>query len=174
MHPALLGHTARQQQLVNILASWRAPNDSATFAQIQRPHSVAAILGNVAVLKLTPDLLSALGVTTQAVDLIFSAQGQHIREKHESLVPAVFEAIPYAMNRIEYIGGSVKDNNIIRTAVGRCQDKRWILVGMKFIPAKYARSGQNEAWGQTAYCFSEPDLLSKIRTKKLRALARKP
>ncbi len=156
--PALLGHTARQQLLANILASWSPPNVSAMSAQVQHHRSVAALLGNFSVLKLTPDFLSILEVTTTAVDLVFKHQGDHIRQKDGHLAPAVFEAIPHAMSRIEYKGGSVNGNNVIRTAVGRSQDGHWLVLGMKFIPAKYAPSRQDEAWGRTAHFFDESDL----------------
>jgi hypothetical protein len=170
MPPALLGHTARQQQLANILATWQAPNDSAPFAQVQRRHTDAAILGNFGVLRLHPDFLSILEVTTTAVDLVFEKQGHHIREKRERVVPAVFESISYAMSRIEYKGGRVNGNKVIRTAVGRSQDGRWLLLGMKFIPAEYSDSRQDEAWGRTAYFFDESDLPGKIRSWALRPI----
>ena len=172
MPPALLGHTARQQLLANILATWPAPNDYATFAQIQRQHSVAAILGNFSVLKLTPDFLSTIEVTTTAIDLVFKEQGQHIRKNHEDMVPAGFEEIPFAMSRIEYKGGSVDKthNNVLRTAVGRSQDGRWLVLGMKFKPAEYAPSRQDEAWGTTAHFVGESDLPRMIKRWNLRTI----
>lgn len=170
MHPARPGHAARLQQQASILATWWIENDSATFVQAQRPPSIAAILGNFAVLKLHPDFLSILGVTTTAVDLVFSVQGQELRLKRGNLAPAVIEAIPYAMSRIEYIRESEKGDTIFRDAVGKCQDGHWLLLGMKFKPAKDAPSGKDEAWGRTAYFFNEPRLRRMVRGEEWRAI----
>ena len=95
----------------------------------QNSRNVAALFADILVMKLTPELLSTLGVATQAENLLISAQGDHLRRrrKHEAL--AIIEAIPRALTRMTYHG--LRDNSTqTHTVVG--EHKLGGLLAIKF------------------------------------------
>jgi len=131
-------------------------------------RNIALLQSNLVAFLLTNDFLSLIDVVSDAVEVRCFAQAEHIWKRREAEAQSIIDALPDAMARIKYVGHrDVISAGIVRTAIGECSDRRLILCGIKFLPAKGAWSGKDEAWMSTAYFVGVTELSRLLKRGKI-------
>lgn len=161
MHSIAVRTALRVHQQHHMVA---AANMRATQLRQQQLRHLQA---HVQVGKLSVELLSTLGVSSKANWLLLSVQGQHIRERRKHEAQVIVMTIPAALDQLKYHGRRKGVGNV-HTVVGRSGLGRYLLVGIKFVPARRARSSQDEAWVTTAYFVRQKELKRQLKNGELR------
>jgi hypothetical protein len=131
-------------------------------------RNVPLLQSDLVAFGLTSSFLSLLGVSTQAVDVRFSVQAEHLWRRREREARSIIDAIPEAMARVKYIGGRDTSQRTERIALGECSGNRLLCCIIKFVPAQHAKSGTDEAWMSTAYFVRQAELRRLLRRKGIR------
>ena len=130
---------------------------------IERENSAwnPAFVAHVAVAPLSSELTALLGVNTLAKQILLPIQGRHIRKQRLDEARSVIASIPNALTRIRYLGNRELPHEY--TLVGKLDDKRLLLVGIKFVPANRASSNQDEALLTTSHYLGQDNLKRMLK-----------
>lgn len=131
-------------------------------ARLRASNAALVPRANLVVATLAPDLLRLLGVDTHAEKLMLKTQGEHIRSRREHQAVALITAIPNALIDVKYYGRRIGGENVY-SVVGEAGLGKLVLVGIKFVPARRARSGSDEAWVTTVHFLREKELRRLLR-----------
>lgn len=125
-----------------------------------------AIHGRLLVAKISAALLGVIDVATGAEDLLFAAQGDHIRQKSKRDAEAVLKALPEALGNVKYVGRTPGKPNW-RHVVGSAAVGKLVFVALKFLPAEKSYTGKDEAWITTAYFIGEREVRRRLGRNKI-------
>ena len=85
---------------------------------------------------------------SQAEDLLLAAHGAHIRARRPKLSAEIISGIPEALVHTTHVGSTPGEQHL-RHIVGKSNMGKKLLVALKFVPAKRASTGKDEAWVDT-------------------------
>lgn len=174
MHPVLLGHAGNQvaQQAAVQAHHFR---DTFPYAIVNlQSRNIALLQSDLVAFTLTSDFLSLVDVASEAVDVRISVQAEHLWKRREREARSIIDAIPEAMARIKYVGRRDANGRIVRTVIGECSGRKFLRCIIKFVPAKLARSGRDEALMLTAYFVGQTELARLLRRRDVRPVSRTP
>jgi hypothetical protein len=166
MYPA--GHSGNQSAHLVAVHAHRFREPFPYAQVILASRNIAALQSDLVAFKLTGEMVSLLGISTLAVDVLISVQAEHLWRRREREAREIIEAIPKAVSRIQYIGGRDANARVIRTIVGAASNHSLLRCIVKFVPAQSARSGTDEAWLLTAYFLGQTELRRLLRRKDVR------
>jgi len=172
MHPTLFARAATAQHAA-VLAHYFARDDFTAYLQpIHRQNYIAVFHeADAVVMKLTKEFLSLFRVASAAVYLVLPKGGKHIREHHPLDAQEILAGISHALMRIKYVSKRRnKHGKLERGVVGEHRPDGLLFVAVKFVPARRAPSGKDEAWVPTSHIIKGKEVRRLLLKRRLRPL----
>jgi hypothetical protein len=168
MHPVLLGQSGNQvAQQAAVQAHYFRNAFPYGLVNLQS-RNIALLQSDLVAFVLTSVFLSLIDVSSEAVDVRIAVQAEHLWKRRRREARLIIDAIPEAMARIKYIGYRHAVGRIVRTVIGECLDHQLLCCIIKFVPARSARSGKDEAWMLTSYFVRQSELSRLLRRQDVR------
>ena len=106
-------------------------------------------------MKLTAEFLSLFGVESSANSLLIPKGGKHIRSRHRHDTAEILSGLLPALTNIKYVQERRNRTGKMEYGViGEHRPGRMLFVAIKFVPARSAASGEDEALVPTAYIIN--------------------
>jgi len=155
-------------------------HQAAVQAHYAAVHAAMAMMGrNVALLfeadtflmKLSPDFLSLFSVDCTADGLVIPKGGKHIRAQRPRDAEEIIPGLLRALANVKYVSERRnRKGEIEYGAIGELRPGRLLFVLVKFVPARRAASGKDEAWVPTSYIVDAKEVRRLLRRGQLRPL----
>jgi hypothetical protein len=159
-------------------------HQAAVQAHYAAVHAATAMMGrNVALLfeadtflmKLSPDFLSLFGVDCTADSLVIPKGGKHIRAQRPRDAEEIIPGILGALTNVKYVSERRNRKGEMEYGViGEHRPGRLLFVPIKFVPARRAASGKDEAWVPTSYIINERRVRGLLQKGQLRPIIGRP
>jgi hypothetical protein len=137
----------------------------------------AAILfeADTFLMKLTGEFLSLFGIDSTADGLVIPKGGRHIRVQHPRDAEEIIPGILRALTNVKYVSERRNRKGQMEYGViGEHRPGRLLFVPIKFVPARRAASGKDEAWVPTSYIINERRVRGLLQKGQLRPVIRRP